>query len=52
MMIDEQLSRAHHNNIQRYRHLLRTSLIEFERQCRKALERRAIEAGDIGGLPP
>jgi hypothetical protein len=40
MMIDEQLSRAHHNNIQRYRHLLRTSLIEFERQF---VERRLSE---------
>ncbi|UPK40759.1 hypothetical protein IVB18_12960 [Bradyrhizobium sp. 186] len=30
-MIDDQLARAHRNNIQRYRHLLQTSLTEFER---------------------
>jgi hypothetical protein len=32
MMIDDQLARAHRNNIRRYRHLLQTSLTEFERQ--------------------
>jgi hypothetical protein len=34
MMLDEQLARVrtHRNNIQRYRHLLQTSLTEFERQ--------------------
>ena len=32
MMIDDQLARAHRNNIQRYRQLLQTSLTEFERQ--------------------
>ena len=32
MMIDDQLARAHRNNIQRYRHLLQTSLTELERQ--------------------
>jgi hypothetical protein len=32
MMIDEQLARAHRNNIQRYRQLLQTSLTEVERQ--------------------
>jgi hypothetical protein len=30
-MIDDQLARAHRNNIQRYRQLLQTSLTEFER---------------------
>lgn len=32
MMIDDHLARAHRNNIQRYRHLLQTSLTEVERQ--------------------
>ena len=32
MMIDEQLARAHRNNIQRYRQLLQTSLTEVEPQ--------------------
>ncbi|MET4278779.1 hypothetical protein ABIB68_007263 [Bradyrhizobium sp. F1.2.2] len=34
MMLDEQLARVrtHRNNIQRYRHLLQTSLTDFERQ--------------------
>jgi hypothetical protein len=40
MMIDDQLARAHRNNIQRYRHLLQTSLTEFERQF---VERRLNE---------
>jgi hypothetical protein len=40
MMIDDQLVRAHRNNIQRYRHLLQTSLTEFERQF---VERRLNE---------
>lgn len=31
-MIDDQLARAHRNNIQRYRSLLQTNLAEFERQ--------------------
>ncbi|WP_354210898.1 MULTISPECIES: hypothetical protein [unclassified Bradyrhizobium] len=33
-MLDEQLARVrtHRNNIQRYRHLLQTSLTDFERQ--------------------
>lgn len=31
-MIDDQLVRAHRNNIQRYRFLLQTTLTEFERQ--------------------
>nr|WP_314963396.1 hypothetical protein [Bradyrhizobium cosmicum] len=31
-MIDDQLARAHRNNIRRYSHLLQTSLTEFERQ--------------------
>ncbi|MBR0884477.1 hypothetical protein ABIF65_009269 [Bradyrhizobium japonicum] len=39
-MIDDQLARAHRNNIQRYRHLLQTSLTEFERQF---VERRLNE---------
>ncbi|WP_354099206.1 MULTISPECIES: hypothetical protein [unclassified Bradyrhizobium] len=39
-MIDDQLARAHRNNIRRYRHLLRTSLTEFERQF---VERRLKE---------
>ncbi|MGY4288775.1 hypothetical protein ACVWXO_007995 [Bradyrhizobium sp. LM2.7] len=39
-MIDDQLARAHRNNIQRYRHLLQTSLTEFERQF---VERRLDE---------
>ncbi|MCK1720341.1 hypothetical protein [Bradyrhizobium sp. 141] len=39
-MIDDQLARAHRNNIQRYRHLLQTSLTEFERQF---VERRLSE---------
>jgi hypothetical protein len=29
MMIDDQLARAHRNNIQRYRSLLQTNLTEF-----------------------
>jgi hypothetical protein len=32
MMIDDQLARAHRNNIRRYRQLLQTRLTEFERQ--------------------
>jgi hypothetical protein len=40
MMIDDQLARAHRNNIQRYRQLLQTSLTEFERQF---VERRLNE---------
>ncbi len=40
MMIDDQLARAHRNNIRRYRHLLQTSLTEFERQF---VERRLNE---------
>ncbi|WP_158671090.1 hypothetical protein [Bradyrhizobium guangdongense] len=39
-MIDDQLARAHRNNIQRYRLLLQTSLTEFERQF---VERRLSE---------
>ena len=39
-MIDDQLARVHRNNIQRYRHLLQTSLTEFERQF---VERRLNE---------
>ena len=39
-MIDDQLTRAHRNNIRRYRHLLQTSLTEFERQF---VERRLNE---------
>ena len=39
-MIDDQLARAHRNNIQRYRQLLQTSLTEFERQF---VERRLNE---------
>jgi hypothetical protein len=39
-MIDDQLARAHRNNVQRYRHLLQTSLTEFERQF---VERRLSE---------
>jgi hypothetical protein len=39
-MIDDQLARAHRGNIQRYRHLLQTSLTEFERQF---VERRLNE---------
>jgi hypothetical protein len=40
MMIDDQLARAHRNNIQRYRQLLQTRLTEFERQF---VERRLNE---------
>lgn len=40
MMIDDQLARVHRKNIQRYRHLLQTSLTEFERQF---VERRLNE---------
>ncbi len=40
MMIDDQLARAHRNNIQRYRSLLQTNLTEFERQF---VERRLNE---------
>ena len=40
MMIDDQLTRAHRKNIQRYRHLLQTNLTEFERQF---VERRLNE---------
>jgi hypothetical protein len=40
MMIDDQLARAHRNNIQRYRFLLQTTLTEFERQF---VERRLSE---------
>jgi len=40
MMIDDQLARAHRNNIQRYRHLLQTSVTEVERQF---VERRLSE---------
>jgi hypothetical protein len=39
-MVDDQLARAHRNNIQHYRHLLQTSLTEFERQF---VERRLNE---------
>lgn len=39
-MIDDHLARAHHNNIQRYRLLLQTTLTEFERQF---VERRLRE---------
>jgi hypothetical protein len=39
-MIDDQLKRAHRNNIRRYRHLLQTSLTELERQF---IERRLNE---------
>ena len=39
-MIDDQLARAHRNNIQRYRLLLQTNLTEFERQF---VERRLSE---------
>lgn len=39
-MIDDQLARAHRNNIQRYRSLLQTNLTEFERQF---VERRLSE---------
>jgi hypothetical protein len=39
-MIDDQLARAHRNNIQRYRQLLQTSLTELERQF---VERRLNE---------
>lgn len=39
-MIDDQLARAHRNNIQRYRQLLQTSLTEPERQF---VERRLNE---------
>jgi hypothetical protein len=40
MMVDDQLARAHRNNIQRYRHLLQSNLTEFERQF---VERRLNE---------
>ena len=40
MMIDDELARAHGNNIQRYRRLLQTNLTEFERQF---IERRLNE---------
>ncbi|MGY0575873.1 hypothetical protein ACTGJ9_036550 [Bradyrhizobium sp. RDM12] len=40
MMINDQLARAHRNNIRRYRQLLQTSLTEFERQF---VERRLNE---------
>jgi hypothetical protein len=39
-MIDDQLARAHRNNIQRYRQILQTSLTESERQF---VERRLNE---------
>ncbi|MDH2348393.1 hypothetical protein [Bradyrhizobium sp. SSUT77] len=39
-MTDDQLARAHRNNIQRYRLLLQTNLTEFERQF---VERRLSE---------
>jgi hypothetical protein len=39
-MIDDDLVRAHRNNIQRYRLLLQTTLTEFERQY---VERRLSE---------
>jgi len=39
-MIDDDLARAHRNNIQRYHFLLQTTLTEFERQY---VERRLSE---------
>jgi hypothetical protein len=39
-MIDDELARAHRNNIQRYHFLLQTNLTEFER---KYVERRLSE---------